>query len=308
MGDSQTKQFGNEYVDQLMGQLDKKAPVYNKSLFVPAGGNTNSAWYQGANNANGLISSGGLTGGQRDAVATMGGVGQGYAGLGANGGLTGTQRGAMSSTKGLADNYGSLGSAYDPNSAAYKTLRQGAIDDTLVNVGAGLNASGRFGGGSYIDTASQGVGKAIAGLDYTNMQNNINNQYRSLDSQKGIYDTLFGQGQQGVNNQFGALAGQGATANSIFGMGQQGIMNKNDAIGQLASIGASQDANRTGQRLGEYDLWNRTQNADLDRLLKIGSGFGGGAVDAANQAPWWQQILGYVAGNAGNAARAWGGM
>lgn len=249
MGDSQTKQFGNQYVDKLQGQLNMKAPVFNKSLFIPAGQTTQNAWWQGNKSADQLIAGGGLTGGQQ---------------------------GAMAGTKALGGQYGDLGEAYDPNSAAYKTLRQGVIDDTLTNVGSGFTASGRFGGGSYIDSASKGVGSAVAGLDYNNMQTDINNQYRSLDSQKGIYDTLFGQGQQG-------------------------LMNKNDALGQKLAIGAGQDANRTGQRLGEYDWWNRKNNAELDRLLKIGSGFGGGAVDAANQAPWWQQILGYAAGAFGNS-------
>src|SRR5690348_16387482 len=70
---------------------------------------------------------------------------------------------------------------YDPNSDAYKTLRQGIIDDTMSSIGSQFTNSGRFGGGSYVDAASQGLGQALAGLDYGNMQNNVENQFRSQD-------------------------------------------------------------------------------------------------------------------------------
>jgi hypothetical protein len=250
MGDSESKQFGDKYLGKLEGQLDQKAPVFNKSLFVGAGQGTRNAWDAGNDFAGGLNDAGGF----------------GYG-----------QRGAMDGLGGLGGKYGALGGAYDPNSDAYKRLRQGIADDTMKEVGSQFTASGRFGGGSHVSTAAEGLGDALAGLDYGNMQNDINNRYRSLDSQRSIFGDQFGMGQQALGNQMGALD-------------------------RLTAIGGAQDANRQGQRLGNADLFDRRHNAELDRLAKIGGIFGD-PIASANEAPWWQQALGWFANNAGNAAR-----
>src|SRR5690606_34132356 len=97
----------------------------------------------------------------------------------------------------------------------------------------------------------------------------INNRYRSLDAQRGIFGDTFGMAQQGVGNQLAGLGGQGATANSIFandiaalggqagvagqqfGMGQTALDNKQGALDLLTQIGAAQDADAQGRRLGQ---------------------------------------------------------
>ena len=252
MGDSASKGFGDQFVGKLQTELNNPAPVYGKSLFTGAGQGTKNAWNYGTDFGKGLVKSNGFGTGQREAMTGFGG---------------------------LADTYGGLATAYDPNSSAYKTLRQGIIDDTLSNLGSQFTASGRFGGGSYVDTASQGLGDALAGLDYTNMQRNIDNQYRAADSQAGIYSGQFGMGQQALTNQQGAISG-------------------------LGQIGAAKDANTQGIRLGEADLYDRTDNANLDRLGKVGAIFGDPTA-AANEPPWWQQALGWGANTAGNAVKAW---
>lgn len=248
MGDSESKQFGDKFLGQLEGQLDKKPPVFNKSLFVGAGQGTRNAWDAGTDFATDINDAGGFGYGQRSAMDGLGGLG---------------------------GKYGALGGAYDPNSAAYKRLRQGIADDTMKEVGSQFTASGRFGGGSHVSTAAEGLGDALAGLDYGNMQNDINNRYRSLDSQRGIF------GDQ-------------------FGMGQQGLINQQGALDRLTAIGGAQDANAQGKRLGAADLFDRRNNAGLDRLAKIGGIFGDPTA-AANQAPWWQQALGGLLGFGGSA-------
>ncbi len=253
MGDSESKKFGNEYLGKLDKQLDKKAPVFNKSLFTGAGDATKNAWATGTNFANSLVQADGFGTGQRAAMDGFGSLGGEYA---------------------------ALGTAYDPNSEAYRTLRSGVMDDTLTGV-ASLGASnGRYGARSFNEGAAEGLGQALAGLDYGNMQNNVNNQYRSLDSQAGVQTGLFDMGQTALGNEQGAIS----------------------ALGQ---IGAAKDANTQGIRLGEADLYDRKNNAELDRLIKIGGAFGD-PVAAANEAPWWQQMLGYAVGNAGKAAKAAG--
>jgi hypothetical protein len=260
----------------------------------------------------------------------------GYGAIGDNNGLTSDQSSAMGNYGGLAGTYGDLGTAYDPNSAAYQTLRNNISKDTLASV-ASLGASnGRYGARSFNEGAAEGLGNALAGLDYSNMQNDINNRYRSADSQAGIYSNLFGMGQQGVGNQLAALGGQGQTASAIFGnelaglagqgnvansifandtaalngqqgaatslfnAGQQGITNQQGAIDALGQIGAARDANAQGKLLGQADLFDRTKNAELDRLLKLGAAFGD-PVAAANQPNWLQQGLGALLGFGGSA-------
>jgi hypothetical protein len=253
MGDSDSKKFGDKYLGKLTGQLNTKAPVFGESLFAGAGTGTKNAWNQGTAFSNSLISGGGYT-------APM--------------------KSAMDKFSGLGGTYGDLATAYDPNSEAYQTLRSGVSDDVLTGV-ASLGASnGRFGSTSFNKGAAEGLGEALAGLDYGNMQNDINNRFRAADSQAGIYSGTFGMGQQGIDNRGGAI----------------------DALSQ---IGAAQDANAQGALLGRADLFDRTKNAELDRLIKIGAAFGD-PVGAANQAPWWQQGLGAMLGLGGSALS--GGM
>jgi hypothetical protein len=299
MGDSESKQFGDKYLGKLEGQLDKKAPVFNKSLFVGAGEGTRNAWDAGTDFANGLNGSAGFGTGQRGAMDSLGGVFSGYGQLGDNNGLTGGQSDAMAGNAALGGQYGALGQAYDPNSSAYKTLRGNIADDTLTGVGSLFASNGRYGSDIMGESAAEGLGNALAGLDYGNMQNNINNQYRSLDSQRGIFGDTFSMGQQGVGNQFGALAGQGATAGQQFGMGQQALGNQQGAIGMLGQIGASQDADSLARRMANADLFDRKHNADWNTLGRATSILGGnaqaGGSTTSNTVPWWQALLGGAA-------------
>jgi hypothetical protein len=248
--DSDSKKFGDKYLGKLTGQLNTKAPVFGESLFAGAGTGTKNAWNQGTSFANSLISGGGYTAPMTTAMGKFGGLG---------------------------DTYKGLATAYDPNSAAYQTLRGGIRDDVLTDV-ASLGASnGRYGSTSFNKGAAEGLGQALAGLDYTNMQNDVNNRFRAADSQAGIYSGMFDMGQRGIDNRQGAI----------------------DALSQ---IGAAQDANAQGALLGRADLFDRTKNAELDRLIKIGAAFGD-PVGAANEAPFWQQGLGALLGFGGDAVR-----
>jgi hypothetical protein len=334
--DSESKQFGDKYLGKLEGQLNKKAPVFNQSLFSGAGAGTQGAWGSGANLANHIYHAGGYGNGQGAAQESLGGVFSGYGNAGAqsgaqlgqvfggygqlgdDNGLTDAQGAAMAGVGGLGSKYAGLGTAYDQSNPAFQLMRQKALDDASKSVGAGFTASGRFGGGSYIDDATEAAVQAIAPLDYQAHQLGVDNKYRSLDSQRGVFGDQFGMGQTGVGNQMGALAGQAGTANSIFGnqmgalggqgatagqqfgMGQTALGNQQGAIDSLGQIGAAQDANAQGALLGQADLFDRTKNAELDRLMKIGAAFGD-PVAAANQPNWWQSGLGALLGFGGSA-------
>ena len=282
-------------MDTYKGGVD----TYNKPLYTGPSSNTQHAWNYGSAVANNLVNTGGFGMGQQDAMSSLGGIGAGFGQIADNNGLTDAQSSAMTGNAGLGAKYAGLGTAYDPNSAAYKTLRQGIVDDTLSNLGSQFTASGRFGGGSYVDTASQGLGDALAGLDYTNMQNNINNQYRSLDAQRGIFGDQFGMGQTGVGNTLAGLSGQAGVAGQQFGMGQTALQNRNDAVDRLTGIGSAIDASQLASRMADYDLFTRKQDADWEALARASSILGGTAGAAGstttNNVPFWAALLGGAA-------------
>jgi hypothetical protein len=291
-------------IDKLFGGLGKAydagaPPAFNQSLFTPAGAQTQQAWGQGSTFANGLLRGGGLNATQRGANAALGGISRGYGQLGDNNGLTSAQQAAMTGEAGLGGQYGGLADWYSQDAPGYSTLRSNLSNDALSSVNSVFNNSGRFGGGSNVKAAGEGVTNALAGLDYQNFQNDANNRYRSLDAQRSIFGDTFNQGQTGVGNQFGALAGQTGIQNQLFNNGQQAIGNQQGAIASLGSIGAARDANQQGILQGQYDLFNRKNNNQLDWLSRLGStitgsaGAGGSTTTSTQPAtPWWQSILG----------------
>jgi len=300
MGDSQSKQFGTQYLDKLGDQLDKKAPVFNQSLFAGAGDATKNAWSQGTTFGNSLVGSNGYGAGQQAAQNSLGGVFSGYGAVADNNGLTGAQANAMTGNAGLGSQYAGLSSAYDENAPGYARMRQKLLDDASTSTAALFGNSGRLGSGASVDNITEASLNAIAPLDYSNYQNNINNQYRSLDSQRGIYGDTFNMGQTGVGNTLAGLGGQAATAGAQFGMGQTALTNKQGALDLLTQIGSAKDANAQGALLGKADLFDRTKNAELDRLIKIGAAFGDPTA-AANEPAWWQSLLGGALGLGGSA-------
>lgn len=299
--DSQSKQFGTTYIDKLGNQLDKKAPVFNQSLFAGAGDSTKNAWSAGNAFGKSLVSSNGYGNGQLAAQNSLGNVFKGYGAVADNNGLTSAQANAMTGNAGLGAQYAGLSDAYDENAPGYARMRQQLLDDASTSTAALFGNSGRLGSGASVDKITEAGLNAIAPLDYSNYQNNINNQYRSLDAQRGIYGDTFNMGQTGVGNTLAGLGGQAATAGQQFGMGQQALTNKQGAIDLLTQIGAAKDANAQGKLLGKADLYDRTKNAELDRLIKIGAAFGDPTA-AANEPGFLQQLLGGVLGFGGSLA------
>lgn len=235
----------------LQGQLGQGVAVFDKSLYPGVSDTTRSGWSQGTNAANSLIGSGGFNAPQSGAMGRLGGINSGYA---------------------------DLAGAYDQDAPGYSTLRSNLMDDAVKNVGAGFTSSGRFGGGSYVDTATKSAVDAVAPLDYTNFQNGINNRYRSLDSQAGL--------QQ-----------------SLFSMGQQGLLNQQGALGTLGAIGSAQDADMLAARQGENDLFRRKNDAGWERLARSSAILGGtapyGGTESSTSVPWWAAGLSAGAGLAG---------
>lgn len=328
----------NKILAGVNTQLDTNPAdsVFGQPLYAGVGDTTRQAWNSATSAANnpaftgavgtatdfagGLLRGGGLTSGQSGDVATMRDIGLGYGLLGQNGGLNATQTGALGTVNTVGQGYGNLYDAFAQDAPGYQAVRDKVSNDALTSVNGLFNNSGRFGGGTHVVKAAEGVGNVLAGLDYQNFQNDVANRYNSLGGQLNAANTAFGMGQTGVGNQFSALAGQAGQANSAFSAGQTGVGNAFTAGAALpglyqasmlpsqtmAGIGAAQDADAQARLLAQNDLFRRQQDA---RMGQIGWGAGvlagpsaaGGTVQTTTEpaTPWWQSALGLGIGAAG---------
>lgn len=156
------------------------------------------------------------------------------------------------------------GNQYGANDPYYAKLG----DDTLRDVNAMFTKSGRFASGSHVDTAVNALG-------------DVNNANIAADRQW-----------------------QSQAAGMLPDMYAAGLA----PAGVQSGVGAAQDANALALRQAENDLFRRKNDAGWSTLGQATSILAGNAGAGTQQnstttptAPWWQQALGYVAGNAGKA-------
>ena len=157
------------------------------------------------------------------------------------------------------------GNQYGANDPYYKQLG----DDTLRDVNSMFTSSGRFGSGSHVNTAVSALG-------------DVNNANIAAD--------------RAWQSQAAGMLPEMYSA----GMAPSGIQ---------AGVGAAQDANSLALRQAENDLFRRQNDAGWSTLGQSTSILAGNAGAGTQQqstttptAPWWQQALGYVIGNASKAA------
>jgi hypothetical protein len=100
----------------------------------------------------------------------------------------------------------------------------------------------------------------VAGLDYSNFQNDQQRQMAAAGMLPGLFNAS---------------------------------MAPSAAIG---SVGAAQDADALARRQGEADLFTRTNDAKWGQLAKASSVLGGtapfGGTTSEQQVPWWAAALG----------------
>lgn len=162
------------------------------------------------------------------------------------------------------------GQRFGTNDPSYALMRQNLMDDAVKSVGSAFTSSGRFGGGSYIDTATNSAFDAAAGLDVANRQSDIARQQFATQALPGLYSA-------------GTLPMQA----------------------QLQA-GQIYDADALATRSAEADLFDRTQNAGWNTLQRGATVLAGTAPSAGTTAtntstqsqnvPWWQTGLGIGAG------------
>ncbi len=168
------------------------------------------------------------------------------------------------------------GQRFGMNDPGYAKIRQNVIDDTQTNINSQFTNSGRFGGGSHVQSLGEGVGNAVAGLDYANYQSDVARQQQAAQMLPGLF-------------QAGLAPGA--------------------AIG---AVGGAQDADAQARLMAENDKFRRDNDGAWDATARASSILAGtapvGGMSTTNTqttpaTPWWQTALGYVAGNAGQAMR-----
>lgn len=154
------------------------------------------------------------------------------------------------------------------NDPGYATLRAKAADDAATAANATFTNSGRFGGGSHRQGLGEGIGNAIAGMDYANYQNDQQRQMQAAGMLPGLYQ------------------GSMLPANAQLQAGQ--IVDANNLM-------QAQDAAR---------IFDATNNAGWNTLQRGGAIFSGtapvsgttGTTTQSTQQPWWAAPLGIGAG------------
>jgi hypothetical protein len=138
------------------------------------------------------------------------------------------------------------------NDPGYAAIRARIADDTMTDVNSMFTNSGRFGSGSHVGSAAEGLGNALAGLDY-----------------KQYSDSLARQSE--AANMLPQLFAAGQLPSSI----QQ-------------SVGASMDADARAQESGKWDYLNRAAGT----LTGTAGAAGTTTTTKEPTAPLWQQLLG----------------
>lgn len=256
--------------DQLNTQLSRGVTPYTGSMAPGLSSQTQTG-------VNSLMSASGNTGGINAANNwATGTINSG----GYNPALSGAQTGVQ--------NYLRENQADAPG---YAALRAKAADDASVAANATFAASNRFGGGSHRVGLGEGIGNALAGMDYQQYNDRLGRQLSGNQALAGIGQTAMGN-----------AAGASGMAPALY---QAGLM-----PGQ-AQLQAGQvvDANNLMQAQDQARIFDATQNAGWNTLQRGASIFSGTApVSGTTQtnttptAPWWQQVGGYILGNAGKAA------
>jgi len=218
-------------VNKLLGGVNSAysagAKTFDKSLYTGAGDTTKDAWASSVAAASNPEYAAGIKG----AIADFGDI--------------------------------AAGNRYGTDDPGYAALRSKVANDTLTDVNSWYNAAGRLGGGSNVNAASSGLADALAGLDYTNFQNDQARQERAAQ----MLPTLFNAGQL-----------PSAT---------------------IGTVGAAQDADQQAARQGEYDLFTRKANANTDLIAKLSSILAGNAATSGStttqtspSTPWYQGLFG----------------
>lgn len=166
-----------------------------------------------------------------------------------------------SAINGAIGSFGNVaaGNAFGLDDPGYAALRAKVANDTLTQTNASFNNSGLFGSDSNQRAAAEGLGNALAGLDYGNYQSDIQRQQQAASILPGLF--------------------QAAQLPSSI---QQ-------------SVGATQDAATAAEKAGPTDFLARLTQIAAGNAGAAGTT----TTSTAPGTPWWQTALGAGIGLAG---------
>lgn len=283
------KQTGQQFGSKLSGYLNDKAPVFDENLYTGLGPDTLKGFEgmrQVANGSNGGFRQAFDIG---DMISRDGGM-DSY-------GLRSELEGVSDATndyRNMADSFATPG-----GEPGYQTLRNKLKNDVTTESLGAFNNSGMFGSDANQESLAEGLGNALGGLDYQNYNQAIQNRNMALQGQMAGSGQGFGMRQTALGNAMGAGQSLGGLYDQMLRPSQT-----------LGDVGTRMDADAQGRKLGEFDQFNRRENADYNRFQELLGAFNGAQQNAGmkEEVPWYQQLIGYVLGNAGQAAKAYGGM
>lgn len=155
---------------------------------------------------------------------------------------------------GALTSYGNraAGNELGQNDPGYAALRAKIGQDTLTDVNSMFTGSGRFGSGSHVGAASEGLANALAGLDYKQYGDSLARQSEAAN----MLPQLF-------------------AANQLPSSIQQ-------------SVGASMDADKAAQESGVWDYLNRA----VGTVSGAAGAAGTKSTTTTPTTPLWQTLLG----------------
>jgi hypothetical protein len=155
---------------------------------------------------------------------------------------------------GALSSYGNraAGNELGLNDPLYAQQRANLKDDVMTDVSSLFTGSGRFGSGSHVGAASEGLGKALGGLDLAQRTESYGRQSEAAN----MLPQLFAAGQLPSSIQ--------------------------------QSVGASMDADKQAQEGGIWDYLNRATGT----LTGAAGAAGTTQTTSTPTAPLWRQLLG----------------
>lgn len=260
----------NGILGGLKTELDKPVQTFNKSTYAGPSKTTTTA-------LDALIGNSMNTGIQRMARAGFANAEDLINGTGLQNG----QDGDLASIRGIAGQFNTPGAVernlmgvangdyLNGGNPYFEANLARTLNDATSGFNAGLGASGRLGSNLHTQALSEGLGtisNQARGQQYeTERDRQV--QAASLVDAAGLsrlqggqnaYGQAFGMGQQGTANQF-------AANEALPGLFESFVMPAKTKL----QAGLIKDGIRQGTLQGEYDLFNRQQNANTDMLAKL---------------------------------------
>lgn len=208
---------------------------------------------------------------------------------------------------------GTLGKQLSNYATDTSTLYKGMGTTTRNALDKLLSSSNPSGYSTYLDSAIGDIGSVAAGQrygeadpGYATLRQNVAND--ALTSSLSAFNNsgLFGSDSNQLKTSEGVAS---ALAGLDYANFQNDQSRQERAIGMLPGMrDAALAPARTALEVGAAEDADASavQTAGYNRLLEVLGAFNGSQESAGmkEETPWWQQLLGYVAGNAGNAIKA----